>query len=108
MKAFEIESSTVIYSGLLRLNDLVLSQPNNQIDLFIVASRSKRQKLINQLIRPSFQCLIEKCGFFAFEDVEKQWKKIEEIPVDQGVRVTGLVKGERFSLPERYVYPAEV
>ncbi len=43
-KAFEVESSTSIYSGLLRLNDLVLAQPNNQIDLYIVASRLRRQR----------------------------------------------------------------
>src|SRR5437016_3047172 len=36
-KAFEIESTTSIYSGLLRLNDLVLAQPNNQIDVCITA-----------------------------------------------------------------------
>lgn len=28
-RAFEVESTTAIYSGLLRLNDLVLAQPNN-------------------------------------------------------------------------------
>lgn len=38
-KAFEIESSTSIYSGLLRMNDLVLAQPYNQIDLYVVTSR---------------------------------------------------------------------
>ncbi len=106
-KAFEIESSTVIYSGLLRLNDLVLSQPNNQIDLFIVASRSKRQKVFNQLIRPSFHTLIRQCGFCAFEEIDGQLEKIELMRNDKNVRITGLIKGERFTLPDAYVYPAE-
>jgi hypothetical protein len=107
-KAFEIESSTAIYSGLLRLNDLVLAQPNNQVDLFIVASRSRRQKVFNQLIRPSFHSLLPKCGFFAFEDVEEQLSKIESVRSDKNVRITGLVKGEMFTLPEGCVYPEEV
>jgi|SRR5208282_784588 len=107
-KAFEIESCTAIYSGLLRLNDLVLAQPNNQVDLFIVASRSRRQKVFNQLIRPSFHSLLPKCGFFAFEDVEEQLSKIESVRSDKNVRITGLVKGEMFTLPEGCVYPEEV
>lgn len=107
-KAFEIEASTVIYSGLLRMNDLVLSQPNNQIDLFIVASKSKRQKVFNQLIRPSFHTLIPQCCFCAFEEIDGQLKKIESMRDDKNVRITGLIKGERFKLPDAYVYPAEV
>ena len=71
-KAFEIESSTAIYSGLLRLNDLALAQPNNQIEMFIVASRSRRQKVFNQLIRPSFHSLLGSCGFCA---LVKSWFK---------------------------------
>ena len=107
-KAFEIECSTAIYSGLLRLNDLVLAQPNNQIELYVVASRSKRQKVFNQLIRPSFRSLIPRCAFFASEDVEEQLRKIEPIREDQDVRISGLVKGERFTLPDAYVYPSEI
>ena len=107
-KAFEVESTTVIYSGLLRLNDLVLAQPNNQIDLYIVASRSKRQKVFTQLIRPSFHSLVPKCNFFSFEDIDEQFKKIESLSAEQGIRISGLVKGERFSVSESYIYPSEV
>jgi len=98
----------VIYSGLLRLNDLVLAQPNNQIDLYIVASRSKRQKVFTQLIRPSFHSLVPKCNFFSFEDIDEQFKKIESLSAEQGIRISGLVKGERFSVSESYIYPSEV
>ncbi len=45
-KAFEIESTTSIYSGLLRLNDLVLAQPNNKIELYIAAARSRRDRFV--------------------------------------------------------------
>jgi hypothetical protein len=107
-KAFEVEESTTIYSGLLRLNDLVLAQPNTRIDLYIAARRSRRQKVFNQFIRPSFQCLISKCEFFAFEDIEEAFKRIESIPVEKGARVTGLVSGERFTLPDSHVYPTGI
>jgi hypothetical protein len=60
------------------------------------------------LIRPSFHSLLSKCGFFAFEDVEEQFGKIESVRNDQNVRITGLVKGEKFTLPEGCVYPEEV
>jgi len=106
-KAFEVESSTTVYSGLLRLNDLVLAQPNNQIDLYIVANRARRQKVYNQLIRPSFHSLIGKCEFFAFEEIDEQIDRLAGIPVERGARVSGLVKGEKFVLPENFVYPSQ-
>ena len=106
--AFEVESSTTIYSGLLRLNDLVLAVPNSRIDLCIVAGRGKRPKVFNQLIRPTFHSLISQCEFFAFEEIEEQMQKIDGIPLERGARITGLVKGERFQLPDHYVYPSGV
>src|SRR6266566_6778143 len=66
-RAFEVESTTSIYSGLLRLNDLVLAQPNNQIDLYLAADQARRDKVRAQLMRPSFQQLIEKCQFVSFD-----------------------------------------
>jgi hypothetical protein len=35
--AFEIESTTSIYSGLLRMSDLITTQPNLNIPLYLVA-----------------------------------------------------------------------
>jgi hypothetical protein len=107
-KAFEIESTTTIYSGLLRLNDLILSQPNNQIELYVAASRSRRQKVQSQLIRPSFQPLLPRCEFLAFDDVEAQYQMLEAFPVDSGARVSGLIRGEKFFLSEHYIYPSNV
>jgi hypothetical protein len=40
--------------------------------------------------------------------VDEQLEKIKGIPVDRGARVSGLVKGERFSLPDGSVYPAGI
>jgi len=107
-KAFEIESTTSIYSGLLRLNDLVLAQPNNQIDLYLAADRARRERVQAQLLRPSFQQLIAKCQFVPFDHIEDQIPRLRAFPVEGGARITGLIQGEYFSLPEHYVYPANV
>ena len=108
LKAFEIEATTMIYSGLLRLNDLVLSQPNNQIALYIVSGQKRRQHVFNQLIRPSFHQLVPRCQFIPFESVDQQIERLAPLQMQSGVQVTGLVSGERFELPEHYVYPSGV
>lgn len=107
-KAFEIESTTSIYSGLLRINDLVLAQPNIQIDLFIAASRARRERVYSQLLRPSFRTLISKCSFISFEEIETQAKRLEVLSSGTDARVSGLIRGERFNIPEHYSYPAEL
>jgi hypothetical protein len=107
-KAFEIESTTSIYSGLLRLNDLALSQPNNQIDLYIAASESRKLQVYNQLIRPSFQSLLPVCKFVTFENIEKQTGHLESMDLSRGVRVSGLINGDVFQIPEHLVYPSDL
>lgn len=52
--AFEIEHTTAVYSGLLRLLDLVILQPNIRFDLYIVAPEERRNKVARELHRPSF------------------------------------------------------
>jgi len=52
--AFEIENSTSIYSGILRLSDLRALAPNSNYPLLIVADRQKRSRVFDQLRRPTF------------------------------------------------------
>lgn len=52
--AFEIEHSTQIYSGILRLSDLRVLAPNSNYPLFIVAERDKKNRVFGQLRRPTF------------------------------------------------------
>ncbi len=52
--AFEIEHSTAIYSGILRLSDLRAETPNSNYPLFIIAAEEKRRKVFNELLRPTF------------------------------------------------------
>ena len=67
--AFEVEHTTSIYSGLLRMSDLLADAPNLNFPLYIVAQEARREKVRQQLSRPTFQALglHEQCGFIAFE-----------------------------------------
>ena len=51
---FEIEKSTSIYSGMLRLQDLASSLGDRKYDFFLVAPDSREKEIIAQLQRPSF------------------------------------------------------
>jgi hypothetical protein len=55
--AFEIESTTSIYSGLLRMSDLIAMQPNLNIPLYLVAPDERRQKVFAEVNRPTFSRL---------------------------------------------------
>src|SRR5262249_13074964 len=44
-QAFEVEHTTAIYSGLLRMADLLVLQPRIQISLHIVAPSSRREQV---------------------------------------------------------------
>lgn len=73
--AFEIESTTSIYSGLLRLSDLISMQPNLKIPLFIVAPDERREKVIAEVNRPTFSKLTppmyQMCRLVTFSTLRK-------------------------------------
>lgn len=107
-RAFEVEATTSIYSGILRLNDLVLSQPNNHIELYIATAQSRKPRVYDQLVRPSFHQLLPACKFISFESIEEQTKRLESLGAGKGIQVSGLVEGERFHVPDHLVYPSNV
>lgn len=80
--AFEIESTTSIYSGLLRLSDLISMQPNLNIPLFIVAPDERREKVIAEVNRPTFSKLeppmFQMCRFIAFTTLSKKLNQMGE------------------------------
>jgi len=51
--AFEVEKSTSIYSGILRLHDLSISLADNAIRLYLVAPAKREKEIKAQLLRPS-------------------------------------------------------
>lgn len=74
-RAFEVEHSTAIYSGLLRMADLLALQPNMQIKLHIVAPEERWEKVRREIKRPVFSLLehgplYEKCNSISYDDVE--------------------------------------
>lgn len=79
--AFEIEHSTSIYSGILRLSDLRAEAPNSNYPLFIVASEARKKKVFEELRRPTFSgpCLRlnEVIRFLGYEKLREidEWSK---------------------------------
>ena len=72
LRAFEVEHSTSVYSGILRMADLLALQPNMDIKLHIVAPDSKRDKVFQEIRRPVFALLERKplseiCTFLSYE-----------------------------------------
>jgi hypothetical protein len=68
--AFEVECTTAVYSGLLRMSDLLALQPNLDIKLYLVAPDERREKVEGEILRPTFKLrdkpLFIVCGFLSF------------------------------------------
>ena len=54
VSAFEVEKSTSIYSGILRLSDLALALPDHETILCLVVPDVREKEVVAQLKRPSF------------------------------------------------------
>jgi hypothetical protein len=75
-RAFEVEHSTAIYSGLLRMADLCALLPNINVPLHIVAPESRRDKVFQEITRPVFSLLensplSERCTYLSYGSVEE-------------------------------------
>jgi len=68
---YEVEHSTPIYSGLLRLNDVHLTLPSASLRFGIVSNDVRRGLFVRQLDRPTFKAsgLREICTFFEYRNV---------------------------------------
>ncbi len=78
--AFEVEHTTSIYSGLLRMADLVAMQPNLNIRLFIVAPDERREKVLEEIARPTFSRmktpLYEHCQYISYSELKKKEEQL--------------------------------
>lgn len=75
VRAFEVEHTTAVYSGLLRMADLLALQPNLNIKLHIVAPTSKREKVFREIRRPVFAlldtgALSDVCTYLSYDSVD--------------------------------------
>ncbi|MDJ0836300.1 MAG: hypothetical protein QNK37_07255 [Acidobacteriota bacterium] len=80
--AFEVESTTSIYSGLLRMADLVAMQPNIKIPLYLLAPGNRRGKVFAEVNRPTFSRLkpplVDICSYISFESLREEYQHVQE------------------------------
>lgn len=81
--AFEIECTTSIYSGLLRMADLISMQPNLNIPLYIVAPDERRGKVITEINRPTFSRLSppmnQMCRFISIPTLQERIRQVASV-----------------------------
>lgn len=81
--AFEVEHTTSIYSGLLRMSDLASMQPNLNIRLYIVAPDEKRDQVFSQINRPTFSRmkppLRDICQFIPYSQLKNRVEQARDL-----------------------------
>jgi hypothetical protein len=76
VRAFEVEHTTSIYSGILRMADLMALQPNLNIKAHIVAPEERKDKVLDEIRRPVFSLLekgplAESCTYLSYDSIKK-------------------------------------
>lgn len=95
VRAFEVEDTTSIYSGILRMADLLSLQPMLDIKIHIVAPSDRREAVFEQITRPVFAVmekgpLADICTYIAYDSIdeilkEKQLKHMTDTILDEYV-----------------------
>lgn len=77
--AFEVETTTTVYSGILRMGDLVSVMPSINMKLYIVAPNERKEKVLREMNRPVFKRigLTDYCKFLPLESLEILLEKIK-------------------------------
>lgn len=80
VRAFEVEHTTSVYSGLLRMADLLALQPNMNINLHIVAPDIRQEKVFHEIRRPVFSLLekgplSENCSYISYTNLKELSKQ---------------------------------
>lgn len=76
VRAFEVEHTTSIYSGILRMADLLALQPNMDIRLHIVAPDERRDRVLTEIRRPVFSllersALADRCTYISYSSLKE-------------------------------------
>lgn len=97
IRAFEVEHTTSIYSGILRMADLMALQPNLNIHAHIVAPIERRDKVLQEISRPVFAFLdkgplSESCSFISYDSVielskEKRLEYMNDLVLEEYVEI---------------------
>ena len=98
--AFEVECTTSIYSGLLRMSDLLALQPNLDISLYLVAPDDRRDKVEQELLRPTFSLrekpLAKICGFLPFTMLCEKMEGIRKLRLAPSLKPSFLKSAAEF------------
>jgi hypothetical protein len=98
--AFEVECTTSVYSGLLRMSDLMALQPNLDIDLYLVAPDERRDKVEQELLRPTFSLrekpLAKICGFLPFSTLCEKLDGVRKLGLSGSLKPTFLKNTAEF------------
>jgi hypothetical protein len=86
---FEVEHTTSVYSGLLRMSDLITLIPSLDIRMYICADEERKNKVRAEVARPTFSRkptpLVERCRFIPFrqlaEFMEEQHKYLRHFNI---------------------------
>jgi hypothetical protein len=88
--AFEVECTTSVYSGLLRMSDLLALQPNLEIKLYLVAPDERRAKVEQEIQRPTFKIrekpLPTTCGFLSFSRLMEKVDGIQRLGLAKSLK----------------------
>lgn len=76
IRCFEVEDTTSIYSGILRMADLIALQPMLDIKIHIVAPDNRRDSVFQQITRPVFAVmekgpLAEICSYISYDSINE-------------------------------------
>lgn len=55
---FEVESTTSLYSGILRMTDFVTRVPKFAVDLYIIAAEDDADRVRKERTRPTFETVL--------------------------------------------------
>jgi hypothetical protein len=92
--AFEVEDTTSVYSGLLRMSDLLALQPNLDVALYLIAPDDRQGKVRQEMLRPTFS-LREKplgsvCGYISYSRLEDKLDGINRLGLGSSLKPTFL------------------
>lgn len=93
VRAFEVEDTTSIYSGILRMADLLALQPMLNIKIHIVAPSERREAVFKQITRPVFSLIGERplsevCSYISYDSImelvkEERLKYMNDTVLDE-------------------------
>lgn len=83
VEMFEVESTTSIFSGILRMTDFVVKVPNLAVNMNIVAPDEDADKARREMNRPTFEQILGRSdhstlNFISFEEVRQRHEIVQE------------------------------